>query len=711
MNFFSPTQNLKAILQNSPSPTLVVDKQQNVTLWNSALENLTGISSSEAIGSRPDTFLGLNGVNPIADAWRTGRAADYSAYSLPIRQSDQTKKVAFSASPITDKQGRTSMVVATLTHYSRLNEARSAQKHLELVPTPVVAIDRSFTVTYINQSGATLIGMTPDQALGQKCYDLFKTPHCRTSECRCDQAMRSGEIHRGQTVADPSGLNLPIEYIGVPIRNDKGEIVGAIENVLDVSTLRSALDDADLKVNYLNNIPTPIMTIDTDFNVQFMNPEGARLLGLTPESAIGRKCYDLFRTTHCQTPECRCRRAMDSGTVHVGETVSDPKGANLPVEYMAAPLKDSQGKVIGALEHVTDISERKVILRDITHVAEELADKNLMARAEGQYQGDFLKIAEALNTAIAAQHDTMMQVAQSAEQVTSATGQIAASSQSVAQGASEQASSLEETSASLEEMASMTNQNADNAQQANSMAQTAIVSTQEGGESMRQMIEAMGKIRTAAEGTAQIIRDINEIAFQTNLLALNAAVEAARAGEAGRGFAVVAEEVRNLALRSKEAAQRTEQLINQSVSLSTNGEQISGQVEGKLSEVADSIQKVADMVREIAAASQEQGRGIEQVNQAVSQMDTVTQQNAANAEESSSASQELSSQAEELASLVGQFKIQNDRTERTSQALRRPVSSRFQPAVPAKKSNGKATLQLSPKSIIPLDDDEDFEDF
>ena len=103
---------------------------------------------------------------------------------------------------------------------------------------------------------------------------------------------------------------------------------------------------------------------------------------------------------------------------------------------------------------------------------------------------------------------------------------------------------------------------------------------------MEQMTGAMAKIRASAEGTSEIIKDINEIAFQTNLLALNAAVEAARAGEAGRGFAVVAEEVRSLALRAKEAASKTEELIRESVKQAGEGELTARHVDGKLGEIA-----------------------------------------------------------------------------------------------------------------------------
>src|SRR6185503_18684367 len=150
-----------------------------------------------------------------------------------------------------------------------------------------------------------------------------------------------------------------------------------------------------------------------------------------------------------------------------------------------------------------------------------------------------------------------------------------------------------------------------------------------------------------AERTGAIIESINEIAFQTNLLALNAAVEAARAGDAGRGFAVVAEEVRHLALRSKEAAAKTEALIEDSVKLATGGEVISREVSEKLDQITGSVDRVAGIVSQIAAASDEQARDVAHVNQSVAEMERVMEQAAASSEQSSGAAEELSGQARE----------------------------------------------------------------
>ena len=243
-------------------------------------------------------------------------------------------------------------------------------------------------------------------------------------------------------------------------------------------------------------------------------------------------------------------------------------------------------------------------------------------------------------------------LASGSEQTASAAGQVSSSSQSLAQGASEQAASLEETSSSLEEMSSMTKKNADSAHQANVLSGEAKTVADKGNLAMGKMSSAIADIQKSAMETAKIIKTIDEIAFQTNLLALNAAVEAARAGEAGKGFAVVAEEVRNLAMRSAEAAKNTAGLIEGSVQNAKNGVAIATEVATSLSEIQQSTEKVNALVAEIAAANAEQSQGIGQVNQAVQQMDKVTQGNAAAAEESAAASEQLSSQSEQMRSVV-----------------------------------------------------------
>jgi|GEM_PF-398825 len=358
-------------------------------------------------------------------------------------------------------------------------------------------------------------------------------------------------------------------------------------------------------------------------------------------------------------------------------------------------------------------------IREVTRVVERLASRDLTARVSGDFQGEYAVMTTALNTAAENLQSSLSQVATASEQVAAASNQIASSSQSVAQGASEQASALEETSSALVEISGATKRNADSARQANTLAQDARSTSNEGASSMREMTEAMGKIRSSAEGTAAIIRDINDIAFQTNLLALNAAVEAARAGEAGRGFAVVAEEVRNLALRCKEAAKRTETLIGESLQLTVQGESITSEVSRSLADIVDSVGKVSGIVAEIARASDEQASGVEQVNKAMGQMDQVTQQAAANSEESSSAAEELSSQARELAALVAQFQIGGSGHARghlrslptrkaSPPALKRPASAsgtqRVQPLA-ATGTGGRSNAD----AILPMGDD--FGDF
>ncbi|HET9957632.1 MAG TPA: methyl-accepting chemotaxis protein [Polyangiaceae bacterium] len=366
------------------------------------------------------------------------------------------------------------------------------------------------------------------------------------------------------------------------------------------------------------------------------------------------------------------------------------------------------GELLGGMNNL--LSAVAEPINEASRVLERMAARDLTSRARDDLPGDYRTMMTSVNRAAENLKDSLLQVSSASEQVASASSQIAQSSQSVAQGASEQASALEETSSALVEISTTTRRNAEDAKVANEIAQEARKASANGGAAMVQMTEAMSQIRAAAEATAAIIRDINDIAFQTNLLALNAAVEAARAGEAGKGFAVVAEEVRNLALRSKEAAKKTELLIGQSMSLTQQGDQIRDHVSQTLEAIVGSVDRVGKIVDQISTASRGLAEGIEQSQRAISQMDQATQQAAANSEETSSAAQELASQAQELSSLVARFRVEDSGGGGAKVSPIRPLRAASPQRKSGKQQRAEGGAALA-RNLIPIEDDPDFREF
>jgi len=174
---------------------------------------------------------------------------------------------------------------------------------------------------------------------------------------------------------------------------------------------------------------------------------------------------------------------------------------------------------------------------------------------------------------------------------------------------------------------------------------------------MEEMLLSMDGISGAASNISQIIKVIDDIAFQTNILALNAAVEAARAGQYGKGFSVVAEEVRNLAVRSADAANETSALIESTANKVESGKLTANKTARAFGNIVEGVVKVAAIVAEISDSSDEQAENIIQINRGIEQVSQVVQTNSATSEQSAAASGELSNEADRLNEQVSHFKL------------------------------------------------------
>ncbi|MBF0119892.1 MAG: PAS domain-containing protein [Desulfobacterales bacterium] len=114
----------------------------------------------------------------------------------------------------------------------------------------------------------------------------------------------------------------------------------------------------DLAIKVLEQIPTPVMAVDTDLKVIFMNAAGCKFLGKSFDEIKSLYCYDLFNSLHCRTPECRMKKVMAGADICTVRNEVKINERTVYIEYTAAPLKDDQGNIIGGLEYVLDITER-----------------------------------------------------------------------------------------------------------------------------------------------------------------------------------------------------------------------------------------------------------------------------------------------------------------------------------------------------------------
>lgn len=178
---------------------------------------------------------------------------------------------------------------------------------------------------------------------------------------------------------------------------------------------------------------------------------------------------------------------------------------------------------------------------------------------------------------------------------------------------------------------------------------------------MSSLSNAMDDISDNARQITKIAKDIEDIAFQTNILSLNASVEAARSGEAGKGFAVVANEVKQLAAKSAEAAQRATKMVDNTKAIIQNGVVLTADTADSLRAISDVSAQISTISDQLAAAVQGQELALSAMEERIATISSIADRNLQNAGETEQSSGSLAKEAEALQSHVQKFILKEKR--------------------------------------------------
>lgn len=290
----------------------------------------------------------------------------------------------------------------------------------------------------------------------------------------------------------------------------------------------------------------------------------------------------------------------------------------------------------------------------------------------------FNQMLDKFQTTIKHMHQSALQVASTAEELTATTAQTS-------HGMLQNRNETELTVVAMNEMAATVQEVAQNTAQAALAAEDAEQQSQASSKGIYNALSNISNLEQEIQSAAQVIRGLAEdsqkigkvldvirgIAEQTNLLALNAAIEAARAGDAGRGFAVVASEVRSLASSTHESTVEIQNLISslqKGVTQSVEAMQLASEhaidsvkiVEDSVqlqNNVTENLLTVTAMNVQIATAAEEQRAVTEEINHNIVNISQVTEQTATSTEQITAASEDLAKLASQMQNLVEEFKI------------------------------------------------------
>jgi len=240
---------------------------------------------------------------------------------------------------------------------------------LHSLPEAVFAITLDKRIIDMNAAAEMLTGVQADAARGRPCSEILRCEVCGP-RCPLDVAIERGEAVTSFNVrllAAPDAE--PVRLHTAPVRlGGSSTPIGVLESIRPIGhlvglfgALREKSELLERERNWaqavLDSIGEGVFALDANRVVTAANRTAERITGYMEPEIVGKACTEFLACRAECARACPVLKVLGGGqTVTNFETeFRDRAGRTLPVSLSVAPLRDTHGQIVGAVETFRDL--------------------------------------------------------------------------------------------------------------------------------------------------------------------------------------------------------------------------------------------------------------------------------------------------------------------------------------------------------------------
>lgn len=268
---------------------------------------------------------------------------------------------------------------------AKTEELQNKDTYVKAMMDALWVVDINDIIVDVNPAFTKMFGYERNQVVGSSIYDFLDTENAMIMKKELGLKRHRGEhsIYEVNITAK-NGSQIPVLITGAPIIRDS-EVVGKIGIIKDfreqAKLVRELKESRDYLETIMNSIEDSILIINSDYRILKANVAALTRYG---NNITEKKCHEIThnssRPCWMEGEDCPIQGVFTNGgtwrTIHEHY---DEGGNKRYAEVISSPIRNSEGKVVEALEIMRDVTERVKHMDEINRRNRELILLNSIA--------------------------------------------------------------------------------------------------------------------------------------------------------------------------------------------------------------------------------------------------------------------------------------------------------------------------------------------